>query len=332
MMHYKKGKNVEEELSKEQIPIEVLPDDYLWMHVKGGSAVTNLVEYAKKALEDGSHRSVVWSGSDGGVGKTISCAEILKRHFELHQVTRICYRKVEEFWDPQEEGLEQIVAKRNIPCVHILTSLDPIDSTVLGYQHSKTQSGFWTGSGLSSSESPRKRPQGQRPKEAGDKKGNYFTGPQLKKKANRHYSNGDETAGTSNGAANRQQNSGRKGKDNARPKDSGGDGAGNVRGKGKPRDGGNRRNQNTAEVGENDGGTEGTSKKGTEGRAGGQRDRKKSERERNASLSPGVSSHSGMGTIRFSFDMSVYFVTKLVNRRQSDVSSSNSLNIRRWWK
>uniref|UniRef100_A0A182RU02 DNA/RNA-binding protein Alba-like domain-containing protein n=1 Tax=Anopheles funestus TaxID=62324 RepID=A0A182RU02_ANOFN len=278
MMHYKKGKNVEEELSKEEIPIEVLPEQFLWMHVKGGSAVTNLVEYAKKALEDGSHRSVVWSGSDGGVGKTISCAEILKRQFELHQVTRICYRKVEEFWDPQEDGLEQIVAKRNIPCVHILTSLDEIDSTVPGYQHSKTHGGFWTGSGLSSSDSPRKRPQGQRPKEAGDKKGNYFTGPQLKKKANRHYSNGDENAGTSNGA-NRQQQNARKGKDN-RQKDADGDGAGSSRGKGKPRDGDNRKNPNATEVGENHGGTEGTSKKGTGGVGGGRRDRKKSEQER----------------------------------------------------
>lgn len=93
MMHYKKGKNVEEELSQEQIPIEVLPANFLWMHVKGGSDVKNLVDYAKKALEEGTHQSVVWSGSDGGVGKTISCAEIMKRHFELHQVTRICYRK-----------------------------------------------------------------------------------------------------------------------------------------------------------------------------------------------------------------------------------------------
>ncbi|XP_052892384.1 ribonuclease P protein subunit p25-like protein [Anopheles moucheti] len=277
MMHYKKGKNVEEELSQEQIPIEVLPEQFLWMHVKGGSAVTNLVEYAKKALEEGSHRSVVWSGSDGGVGKTISCAEILKRHFELHQVTRICYRKVEEYWDPQEDGLEQIVAKRNIPCVHILTSLDEIDSTVPGYQHSKTHGGFWTGSGLSSSESPRKRPQGQRPKEAGDKKGNYFTGPQLKKKANRHYSNGDDNSGPSNGG-NRQQNNSHKGKTTQRPpKDAGGDGAGCSRSKGKPRDLDKRRNPNVnKKVGESG---DGTFKKGSEGEGGGRRDRKKSEKE-----------------------------------------------------
>lgn len=33
MMNYKKGKNIEEELTKEDIPIENLPSDFLWMHV-----------------------------------------------------------------------------------------------------------------------------------------------------------------------------------------------------------------------------------------------------------------------------------------------------------
>ncbi|XP_061508923.1 ribonuclease P protein subunit p25-like protein [Anopheles gambiae] len=268
MMHYKKGKNVEEELSQEQIPIEVLPANFLWMHVKGGSEVKNLVDYAKKALEEGTHRSVVWSGSDGGVGKTISCAEIMKRHFELHQVTRICYRKVEEFWDPQQEGLEQIVAKRNIPCVHILMSLDEIDPSVAGYQHSKTQGGFWTEAGLSSSDGPRKRT-----KEGGDRKGNYFTGPQLKKKPNRHYEEGNGTP--SNGAKKQQNNQG-KGKPRG---GGGGDGAaaaaaaGSSKYKGKQnKDGGNRRKPNDSEVGENGGGGgEGSSRQ--EG-AGGRRDKK----------------------------------------------------------
>ncbi len=33
MINYKKGKNVEEELTKDAIPIENLPQNYLWMHV-----------------------------------------------------------------------------------------------------------------------------------------------------------------------------------------------------------------------------------------------------------------------------------------------------------
>ncbi|XP_055608428.1 ribonuclease P protein subunit p25-like protein [Uranotaenia lowii] len=177
MMHYKKGKNVEEELSKEQIPIEVLPEHFLWMHVKGGSRIFNLVEYAKKALDAGEYRSLVWSGSDGGVGKTISCAEIMKKDYQLHQVTRICYRKVEEYWDAQQEGLEQIVATRKIPSIHILMSLDEIDSSTPGYQHSKTRTTFWLEGKAN------RKPSGDG---VGTRK-NYFTGPQLKKKPNRNY-------------------------------------------------------------------------------------------------------------------------------------------------
>ncbi|ETN65805.1 hypothetical protein AND_002437 [Anopheles darlingi] len=266
MMHYKKGKNVEQELSQEQIPIEVLPEHFLWMHVKGGSAVSNLTEYAKKALTDGSYRSVVWSGSDGGVGKTISCAEILKREFELHQVTRICYRKVEEFWDPQQEGLEQIVAKRNIPCIHILTSLDAIDPGTPGYQHSKSQTGFMLNAPDPTDDTPsggRKRPQHQQQQQGGqrrargegDKKGNFFTGPQLTKKPNRHYANGrqgdddgDDGSSRNNGQQQRRRDtSAGKGK-NAK----GGGGDGSKKKSGKPKDG-NRRKPNDVVASANDG-------------------------------------------------------------------------------
>ncbi|XP_035785713.1 uncharacterized protein LOC118463326 [Anopheles albimanus] len=265
MMHYKKGKNVEQELSQEQIPIEVLPEQFLWMHVKGGSAVSNLTEYAKKALTDGTHRSVVWSGSDGGVGKTISCAEILKRDFELHQVTRICYRKVEEFWDPQQEGLEQIVAKRNIPCIHILTSLDPIDPGTPGYQHSKSQTGFMLTASDTADGAPaggRKRPQQQqqggqrRARGEGDKKGNFFTGPQLTKKPNRHYTNGrqgddaDEDGASRNNGQQQQQKQQRrrdtsagKGKNAKDGAGGGGGGDGSKKKSSKPKDG-NRRKPN----------------------------------------------------------------------------------------
>lgn len=60
--------------------------------MKGGTAVSNVIEFAKKALQSGEHRTIVWTGYGGGAGKTISCAEILKRDFKLHQVTRLCYK------------------------------------------------------------------------------------------------------------------------------------------------------------------------------------------------------------------------------------------------
>jgi ribonucleases P/MRP protein subunit RPP25 len=93
MENYKKGKNVEEELTKETIPIDNLPENFLWMHVKGGTKVPNVVEFAEKAFKSGEYKNLVWSGSGGGVPKTISCAEIMKRNFKLNQVTQIAYQK-----------------------------------------------------------------------------------------------------------------------------------------------------------------------------------------------------------------------------------------------
>lgn len=65
MENYRKGSNIEEELSKNQIPIENLPENFLWLHVKGGTKVQNVIEYARNALDSNEHRAVVWSGSGG---------------------------------------------------------------------------------------------------------------------------------------------------------------------------------------------------------------------------------------------------------------------------
>uniref|UniRef100_A0A336M4U5 CSON003478 protein n=1 Tax=Culicoides sonorensis TaxID=179676 RepID=A0A336M4U5_CULSO len=134
MENYRKGSNIEEELSKDRIPIENIPENFLWMHVKGGTKIQNVIEYARNALDSGEHKVVVWSGSGGGVPKTISCVEVMKRHYKLHQITRLCYQKVDEIWEPMMEGLEQIVVKRQIPAIHILVSLDEIDPSTPGYQ------------------------------------------------------------------------------------------------------------------------------------------------------------------------------------------------------
>lgn len=68
----------------------------------------------------------------------------MKRHYKLHQVTRLCFQKVEEVWEPLIEGLEEIVVKRHIPAIHILLSLDDIDPNTIGYQTSgqRTSLGF----------------------------------------------------------------------------------------------------------------------------------------------------------------------------------------------
>ncbi|XP_061712201.1 ribonuclease P protein subunit p25-like protein isoform X2 [Cydia pomonella] len=113
MENYFKGKNVEEELQRDKIPIKDLPENFLWMQVKGGSKMANLLSHASGILEDKAATAVVWTGTGVGIPKAISCAEIIKRQFSIeHQVTKLAYKNVEEFWEPKVDGLETIVVKR----------------------------------------------------------------------------------------------------------------------------------------------------------------------------------------------------------------------------
>lgn len=79
---------------------------------------------------------MVWTGSGPAVKKTISCVEIMKREHNhaLYQITKICYRVYEEFWEPLIEDLDQIVVKRRVPMIHVFLSMDPLDENELGYQ------------------------------------------------------------------------------------------------------------------------------------------------------------------------------------------------------
>ncbi|KAI5641796.1 alba domain-containing protein [Phthorimaea operculella] len=144
MENYFKGKNVEEELERNKIPIQNLPGDFLWMQVKGGSKMTNLLSHASGILEDKAATAVVWSGAGVAIPKAISCAEILKRQFSIeHQITKLTYKKVDEYWEPKIDGLETIVVKRQIPVIHILLSVQPVSETdTIGYQ-SLTGKKFW---------------------------------------------------------------------------------------------------------------------------------------------------------------------------------------------
>ncbi|KAG7307256.1 hypothetical protein JYU34_007416 [Plutella xylostella] len=150
MDNYFKGRNVEEEVVRDSIPIKDLPQNFLWMQVKGGSKMNNLLSHASGILEDKSSTAVVWTGAGVAIAKAISCAEIIKRQFSIeHQVTKLTYKKVEEYWEPKLDGLETIVVKRQIPIIHILLSMDPIaDTTQLGYQ-SKNGKKFWQGTNSS---------------------------------------------------------------------------------------------------------------------------------------------------------------------------------------
>lgn len=144
MENYSKGKNVEEELERSKIPIKDLPENFLWMQVKGGSKMSNLLSHAAGILEDKAATAVVWTGAGVAISKAISCAEILKRQFSIeHQVTKLTYKTVEEYWEPKIDGLETLVVKRQIPLIHILLSVDAVpDTNQMGYQ-SLNGKKFW---------------------------------------------------------------------------------------------------------------------------------------------------------------------------------------------
>uniref|UniRef100_A0A0A9WJ94 Alba-like protein C9orf23 n=1 Tax=Lygus hesperus TaxID=30085 RepID=A0A0A9WJ94_LYGHE len=136
MENYSKGKNVEEPLSVESIPIPNLPQDLVWMHVRGGSKMRKVLEPALKAFNE--NKSVLWTGEGPSLGKAISCAEVMKRKFDsIHQFNHICYRRCQEFWDPKFEGMDPLVVNRDVPVIHILLSREPINKELPGYQPPK---------------------------------------------------------------------------------------------------------------------------------------------------------------------------------------------------
>ncbi|XP_011159326.2 uncharacterized protein LOC105195567 [Solenopsis invicta] len=124
------GKPIVEEIEKSTVPtvpIDNLPEKFLWMHVKSGTKIRNVLCYALKEFP--SYDSIVWTGTGYAIAKTISCAEIFKRKHEgLHQVTKLCYVN-------SEKSKEDIAAEtRRIPEIHILLTKNIKDTSELGYQ------------------------------------------------------------------------------------------------------------------------------------------------------------------------------------------------------
>ncbi len=121
MLHYTKGRNEEEAWDKDKVPIDNLPENFVWMQVSAGSKIRNLLEVAWREFEEKPY--ILWSASGQGVNKAITCAEITKRKFAgLQQTTKICYRETKEYWDPKMEDMDQLVVRRRTPAIHILLS------------------------------------------------------------------------------------------------------------------------------------------------------------------------------------------------------------------
>jgi len=133
MENYSKGANLEKPLELCDVPINNIPVGIVWMKVKPASKMINLIEFAVKSLEENGIQ--LWSGIGPAVGKTVSCVEIIKRRFgNLHQISKINYQKCEELWEPKVDGLDTLKVVRNVPVIHILLSVNPLDMAELGYQ------------------------------------------------------------------------------------------------------------------------------------------------------------------------------------------------------
>lgn len=142
----KLGKNnfrrVSHAVDNSPYPIPGLAADALHMRVKEGSKIRNLLRFATARMqgegEDSnmtSLRQVVFTGSDRGVTKTITCVEILKRKVGgLHQVSKLYYKTVNEVWESSQQAAPGITMQRTVPAICILLSKDPLNPQEPGYQ------------------------------------------------------------------------------------------------------------------------------------------------------------------------------------------------------
>jgi DNA-binding protein len=135
MDNYTRGKIVD--VDDENLPFSNLSSSVCVLIVKDGSKMRNILELAIKHLKSDQHSEVVFKGKGRSIYKAISCAEILKRKpfgQGLHQMTRIGFQNVEEFWDPKDKALDVLKVVREIPCIHILLSKTPLVPSHEGYQ------------------------------------------------------------------------------------------------------------------------------------------------------------------------------------------------------
>ncbi|XP_062574435.1 ribonuclease P protein subunit p25-like protein [Saccostrea cucullata] len=140
MENYTKGETREVEME----PVFEVNENCVDMKVNAGSKIRNVMGYAMNKVKNPSVKRIVWNGSGKAITKTVTCAEIMKRKIKgLHQITKLRNRRIEEFWEPNIEGLERLKVNRDIPAISILLSKDPLDVNTPGYQAPGSFEEFW---------------------------------------------------------------------------------------------------------------------------------------------------------------------------------------------
>lgn len=142
--NYSKGEVIDEDDDPGKY-FEDLPSTTVFVRVKAGSKIRNILGFAIQMFKKEENKHMVFTGRGDAIYKAITCAEIIKRkHKKLHQITRVNFHKVEEFWEPKDPELDRIKVAREIPQIHIMLCKDPLNSTDPGYQVTGNLSSMWT--------------------------------------------------------------------------------------------------------------------------------------------------------------------------------------------
>ncbi|XP_038044796.1 ribonuclease P protein subunit p25-like protein isoform X1 [Patiria miniata] len=138
------------------------------MRVKNGSKLRNLLGFALKKIKEEGTKRIIFTGSASAISKTITCVEIVKRNMKtLHQVSKIYHKRIAEFWNPTEEGLDRLKVTRHIPAIAVLLSKESLDASEPGYQAPGTFCHLWTDSAKKDTKKsqPRKRTNAEKAKD-----------------------------------------------------------------------------------------------------------------------------------------------------------------------
>lgn len=162
MEHYYKGKNQEEFLTKENIPIPNLPENFAWSEVTGSSRIRSLVSSLNKILKQ--EKSLVISGSGNNTTKAVTLAEIIKRRQKhVQEKMALGERVVQEFWEPklEVEGLDTLVVTRKIPTIHILLDINKTSTQLLSPDE-ELYNAMWTNDSTNSGSKRQNKEKGKR--------------------------------------------------------------------------------------------------------------------------------------------------------------------------
>ena len=162
MEHYYKGKNQEEFLTKENIPIPNLPENFAWSEVTGSSRIRSLVSSLNKILKQ--EKSLVISGSGNNTTKAVTLAEIIKRRQKhVQEKMALGERVIQEFWEPklEVEGLDTLVVTRKIPTIHILLDINKTSTQLLSPDE-ELYNAMWTNDSTNSGSKRQNKEKGKR--------------------------------------------------------------------------------------------------------------------------------------------------------------------------